>query len=91
LSGSEPAPFRPAYHQNKERENTMAEYKLSIEGMHCGACVKRVTQALASIEGVTVNEVRVGAARITSNLDPSPVEIALAALDKAGYAARLES
>jgi copper chaperone len=69
----------------------MAQYTLHIDGMHCGACVKRVTQALTSIEGVTVNEVRLGTARITSGLTPSPVDPAIAALDKAGFAARLES
>jgi copper chaperone len=72
-------------------EDTMAEYTLRIDGMHCGSCVRRVTQALTSIEGVTVNEVRLGAARITSELTPSPVDLVVAALDKAGFPARLES
>ena len=58
----------------------MAEFTLRIDGMHCGACVKRVTQALASVEGVVVNEVRVGAARLTANLDPAPVVLVVAAL-----------
>ena len=45
----------------------MAEFKLQIDGMHCGACVRRVTQALASVEGVKVNEVSVGAAQFTAS------------------------
>jgi copper chaperone CopZ len=69
----------------------MAEFTLHIDGMHCGACVRRVTQALASIEGVAVNEVRVGEAKFTSNLDPAPVDSAIAAVTQAGFAARLES
>ena len=44
----------------------MAEFTLRIDGMHCGSCVRRVSQALAGVPGVTVNEVRVGAARFTS-------------------------
>jgi copper chaperone CopZ len=68
----------------------MAEFKLSIEGMHCGACVRRVTQALASVEGVKVEEVRVGAARLSSTLDPAPVEQSLAAIANAGFTAHLE-
>jgi len=41
----------------------MAEFKLRIDGMHCGSCVRRVSQALAAVPGAAVNEVRVGAAR----------------------------
>jgi len=32
--------------------------------MHCGSCVRRVGQTLAAVEGITVNEVRLGAARL---------------------------
>jgi copper chaperone CopZ len=59
--------------------------------MHCGACVKRVTQALNAVEGIVVNEVRVGAARLTSSQNPAPIDLALAALAKAGYTAHLET
>jgi copper chaperone CopZ len=69
----------------------MAEYMLYIDGMHCGSCVKRVTQALATVEGVVVNEVRVGAARFTANQNPAPVDLAVAALAKAGFTAHLEA
>ena len=68
----------------------MAEFTLHIDGMHCGACVRRVSQALAAVEGVVVNEVRVGAARLTSTQDPPSVHLAIAALAKAGYTAQLE-
>ncbi|MGA2808373.1 MAG: heavy-metal-associated domain-containing protein [Terracidiphilus sp.] len=72
----------------------MVEFTLRIDGMHCGSCVRRVTQALASTEGITVNEVRIGAARFTSTLDgggAAVVDPAIAALAKAGFAAHLES
>jgi copper chaperone len=69
----------------------MPEFILQIDGMHCGACVRRVTQALAAVEGVVVDEVRVGAARLTFNRDPAPVDLAVAALAKAGFTARLEA
>jgi copper chaperone CopZ len=65
----------------------MAEFTLQIEGMHCGSCVRRASQALAAVEGVTVNEVRVGAARLTSAAEPAPIDLAIAALAKAGYTA----
>jgi copper chaperone CopZ len=69
----------------------MAEFTLRIDGMHCGSCVKRVTQALAAVEGIVVNEVRVGAARLTAIQNPAPVELAVASLAKIGYTAHLEA
>jgi copper chaperone CopZ len=69
----------------------MAEITLRIDGMHCGACIRRVSQALASAQGFKVREVRIGAARLQSAQEPPPVDLALAALSRAGYTARLES
>jgi copper chaperone len=68
----------------------VAEFVLHIDGMHCGSCVRRVTQALSTTAGVEVQEVRIGAARLNSSLDNPPVDAAIAALAKAGYSARLE-
>lgn len=68
----------------------MAEFVLHIDGMHCGSCVRRVTQALSTTAGVEVQEVRIGAARLKSSADSPPVDAAIAALAKAGYSARLE-
>lgn len=68
----------------------MPEFTLRIENMHCGSCVRRVSQALASVEGAVVNEVRVGAARFTADHPPAPIDLAIAALAKAGYPAHLE-
>jgi copper chaperone CopZ len=77
---------------NKDvEERKMAEFTLKIDGMHCGSCVRRVSQALAATPGVVVNEVRVGAARLTAADEPAQVELAIAALAKAGYTAHLES
>ena len=69
----------------------MPEFKLKIDGMHCGACVRRVSQALAATPGVVVNEVSVGTAKLSSAEEPAPVDLAIAAVAKAGYAAHLES
>jgi copper chaperone len=73
----------------------MAEFTLRIDGMHCGACVRRVSQALASTPGLAVDEVRVGAARLHSTSEePAPadtaVDTAIAAVAKAGYSAHLD-
>ena len=69
----------------------MAEITLEIDGMHCGACVRRVTQALAATEGATVNEVQIGKAKLNYSQDPAPVEAAIAALAKIGFTARVQS
>ena len=69
----------------------MSEVTLQIDGMHCGSCVRRVSQALAATEGIEVKEVRVGAARFTANDETAAVEQAIAALAKAGYKAHAES
>ena len=69
---------------------SMSEVSLRIDNMHCGACVRRVTQTLNALHGVKVDEVRIGAARVqlTNSLLTSA---ALAeALSKAGYPAHLE-
>ncbi|MGA2634651.1 MAG: heavy-metal-associated domain-containing protein [Terracidiphilus sp.] len=79
----------------------MSEFTLRIDGMHCGSCIRRVSQALASAEGMQVEEVRLGAARLGAArlgaarlrtiLAPAPVDLAVAALARAGYTARLET
>jgi copper chaperone CopZ len=69
----------------------MAKFKLRIDGVHCGSCVRRVTEALASVEGVVVDEVRLGSAQLTSSVDPAPVDLAVAAVTKAGFTAHLEA
>jgi copper chaperone CopZ len=68
----------------------MAEFTLHIENMHCGSCIRRVSQALAATEGIHVEEVGLGTARLSSTQDPPPVDLALAALATAGFPAHLD-
>lgn len=63
----------------------MEKKTISINGMTCGHCVQTVKQALAGIEGVRVESVRVGEATI--DYDPvrvSDADIA-AAVARQGY------
>jgi len=69
----------------------MSEFTLRIDGMHCGACVRRVSQALSSTEGLTVKEVRIGAARLESGQQAAAADQAIAALARAGYTAHAET
>jgi len=59
--------------------------------MHCGSCVRRVSQALAGIPGIVVEQVGLGAARLTTDEDPPPLGLAIAAIAKAGYTAYLDA
>lgn len=59
---------------------------LAIDGMHCGACVKRVRTALVKVPGVRVGDVAIGEATVT--LDGVAEADVVAALEKAGYPAR---
>jgi copper chaperone CopZ len=63
------------------------ELTFHIDGMHCGACVQRVTRALQQVPGTEVKEVRVGAARLHAN-ETLP-DAYLAAIRKAGFEAHL--
>jgi copper chaperone len=64
----------------------VSDITLTIEAMHCGACVRRVTQTLQRVPGTTVEEVRIGAARVQAE-DSAPL---VAALAKAGYPSHAE-
>jgi copper chaperone len=69
----------------------MNKIELEIEGMSCEHCVAAVSEALAELPGVSVEEVRVGEARV--RYDPgqvSPDQIALA-IEDAGYAAHAKA
>ena len=63
---------------------------LRIEGMHCGACVRRVTQSLQAVPGATVEEVRVGGARVQVP-ESCTTDALIAALSKAGFTAHPEA
>ena len=42
----------------------MSTIELNIEGMHCGACVRRVKAALGAVPGASVREVEIGRAAV---------------------------
>lgn len=67
----------------------MREVTLRIDNMHCGACVRRVTQALENVGGVQVGEVRVGGARVQAP-EELPESSLVSAAEKAGYPAFVE-
>ncbi|MBZ5605162.1 MAG: heavy-metal-associated domain-containing protein [Acidobacteriia bacterium] len=60
--------------------------KVAIEGMHCQGCVQRVRKALEKVEGVSVNDVQVGSAEVTT--DASHEGAVIEAVTKIGFEAR---
>ena len=68
-------------------ERSFQELSFQIDGMHCGACVQRVTRVLNQVPGTQVDEVRVGGARLHG--DSAAPDAYLAAIRKAGFEAHL--
>jgi len=64
--------------------------KLSIEGMHCGGCIHRVTAALAAIKGVELSSVEVGSAQLNFHPEQTNAEEITAAVNRIGFSARVE-
>ena len=56
---------------------------VDIDGMHCDACVHRVSQALGKVPGVRVSSVEIGKAHVVAESASEPR--IREALDKVGY------
>lgn len=65
-----------------------AQYTLAIDGMTCGHCIRTVSATLGEVPGVAVRSVAIGNAEIEAP-DGLSVAAAIAALDDAGYPARV--
>jgi copper chaperone len=63
---------------------------LSIEGMHCGGCVHRVTTALQGVDGVKVGSVEVGSAQMTFDANQASAEEIAATVNRIGFSAQVE-
>lgn len=58
---------------------------LSIDGMSCSHCVRAVDGALNALDGVDVEAVEIGSARITHEPDAVPLERITAAIEEEGF------
>jgi copper chaperone len=67
----------------------MERLSLSITGMSCGHCVSRVTKALGALDGVSVEHVEVGAAKLSYDPEKVTGERIVRAVDDLGFASRL--
>jgi copper chaperone len=64
--------------------------KLSIEGMHCGGCVRRVTTALQRVKGVELRSVEVGSAQMSFDPEATNAGEIAAAVNSIGFSARVQ-
>ncbi|MGJ5813111.1 heavy-metal-associated domain-containing protein [Paludibaculum fermentans] len=62
--------------------------KLAIDGMHCGSCVNRVTNALKKVEGVDVKQVSVGSAEVEYDEAKANPEQIVESVNRIGFSAR---
>lgn len=60
-------------------------YELKIKGMTCQHCVMHVTKALKSIEGINVEDVQIGSAKILCDENKLDEIILQKKIEEAGY------
>ena len=65
----------------------METLRLSIQGMSCGGCVGKVTTALKSVPGTTVETVTVGSARVKFDPNKTTESVLIAAVTNLGFKA----
>jgi copper chaperone len=64
--------------------------RLSIEGMHCEGCVRRVAAVLRGVKGVEPDSVEVGSAQVSFDPERASAEEIAAAVDHIGFSSRVE-
>lgn len=61
--------------------------KMTIEGMHCGGCVNRVTLAIQKVEGVEGVNVEVGSASVQYDAEKAQQQEFVDAINRIGFTA----
>jgi len=65
----------------------MKKTNFAIRGMGCGSCVNKVTAALKSLPGVTVEKVAVGSATVLVDPELTGSDQLVEAISAAGFSA----
>ncbi len=63
----------------------MDRLTMNIDGMSCGHCVRAVTRALESVEGVEVEQVNLGTATVRYDRNTTSPGRITAAIEGEGY------
>lgn len=66
----------------------MEQLALQIDGMSCGHCIARVQKALARLDGVHVDRVEIGTARVAYDPERVSPRRIREAVEDAGYEVR---
>lgn len=66
----------------------MERINLNIEGMSCGHCVSAVRNALADVDGVSIEKVEIGHATVSYDPQFASVGAVVDAIADAGYSAQ---
>lgn len=61
---------------------------LTIQGMSCGHCVRAVREALERVDGVNVEEVEIGSARVSYDPEQVDHDVLVQAVEEEGYPTR---
>jgi copper chaperone len=61
---------------------------LTIEGMHCGSCVRRVTSALTNVDGVRADKVAVGSATVEYDSQQVDRDEIIEAIENIGFSVK---
>ena len=67
----------------------MEQTTIAIQGMSCGHCVAAVKGALEGLNGVDVQEVKVGSARVAYDPETVTARQIAQAIEGEGYAAQV--
>ena len=67
----------------------MKTIELAIDGMHCGGCVSRATDAIKKVSGAVPEKVEIGKARVQIDEQKATPEAVVAALENLGFDARV--
>ncbi|HEX6036414.1 cation transporter [Longimicrobium sp.] len=67
----------------------MEQTTIAIQGMSCGHCVASVKGALSRLDGVEVQEVKVGSAKVAYDPQAVTPERITQAISDEGYAAQV--
>lgn len=63
----------------------MERVTLRIDGMTCGHCIAQVTKALNQVDGVAVEEVKVGTATVSYDPEAASKDRIAQAIEDQGY------
>ena len=76
----------PGMHPQNAGRETMDRMAITVDGMSCGHCVGRLARALEALEGVRVEEVKVGRATVAYDGAAASEERITRAIEDEGYA-----